>query len=69
MTQTAHRNLILEISEINEETNVFSIAKNMMFALRNNEITSRQYDLLAGELQLECLRQKLSTSNEICSLF
>jgi hypothetical protein len=69
MTQTAHRNLILEISEINEETNVFTIAKNMMKALRNNEITSRQYDLLAGELQLECLRQKLSTSSSICSLF
>jgi hypothetical protein len=69
MTQTAHRNLILEISEINEETNVFTIAKNMMKALRNNEITSRQYDLLAGELQLECLRQKLPTSNLICSLF
>ena len=69
MTQTSHRNLILEISEIDENTNVFSIAKNMMIALRNGEITNRQFDLLSGELQLECLRQKISTSNEICSLF
>jgi len=69
MTQTSHRNLILEISEIDENTNVFSIVKNMMIALRNGEITNRQFDLLSGELQLECLRQKISTSNEICSLF
>ena len=69
MTQTAKRNFMLEISEINESTNVFAIAYNMMKALKNGEITNREFELLSGNLQLECLRQKLSTSNEICSLF
>jgi len=69
MTQTAKRNFMLEISEINENTNVFAIAYNMMKALKNGEITNRQFELLCGDLQLECLRQNLSTSNEICSLF
>ena len=69
MTQTANRNFILEISEINESTNVFAIAYNMMKALKNGEITDREYELLSGNLQLECLRQKIPTSNKICSLF
>ena len=69
MTQTAKRNFMLEISEINESTNVFAIAYNMMKALKNGEITNRQFELLSGDLQLECLRQNLATSNEICSLF
>jgi hypothetical protein len=69
MTQTAKRNFMLEISEINETTNVFAIAYNMMKALKNGEITNRQFELLSGDLQLECLRQNLPTSNEICSLF
>jgi hypothetical protein len=65
----ANRTFILEISEIDETTNVFAIAYNMMKALKNGEITDRQFELLCGELKLECLRQNLSTSNEICSLF
>jgi hypothetical protein len=69
MTQTAKRNFMLEISEINESTNVFAIAYNMMKALKNGEITNTQFKLLSGDLQLECLRQNLPTSNEICSLF
>jgi hypothetical protein len=68
MTQTAKRNFMLEISEINENTNVFAIAYNMMKALKNGEITNKQFELLCGDLQLECLRQNLPTSNEICSL-
>jgi len=64
-----NRTFILEISEIDETTNVFAIAYNMMKALKNGEITDRQFELLCGELKLECLRQNLSTSNEICSLF
>jgi len=69
MIQTAHRNFILEISEIDENTNVFAIAYNMMKALKNDEKTNRQFDFLCGELQLECLRLNIQTSNEICSLF
>ena len=69
MTLSAHRNFILEISEIDETTNVFGIALNMMKALKHGEITNRQFELLCGELQLECLRKKIPTSNEICSLF
>jgi hypothetical protein len=46
MTQTAKRNFMLEISEINENTNVFAIAYNMMKALKNGEITNKQFELL-----------------------
>jgi hypothetical protein len=63
------RNLILDISEIDETQNPFAIALKMANALRNNEITSEQYDLLSGNLFLNCKRYNIETSNEICSLF
>ena len=63
------RELMLQISEIDETRNPFNIALEMMIALKNNEITSNQYDLLAGDLQINCLRYNIQTSNEICKLF
>ena len=63
------RELMLQISEIDETRNPFNIALQMMIALKNNEITSNQYDLLAGDLQINCLRYNIQTSNEICKLF
>lgn len=63
------RNLMLDISEIDETRNPFEIALKLVKALNNNEITSTQYDLLCGNLQINCERYKISTKNEICSLF
>lgn len=69
MKNSTLRNLMLDISEIDETTNPFEIALKMMNALENGEITSNQYLLLAGDLQTECNRYKIETSNNICSLF
>lgn len=63
------RNLIFDISEIDETRNPFSIALNMAIALRNNEITSEEYTLLLCDLFLNCKRYNIETSNEICSLY
>jgi hypothetical protein len=68
-TITTHRELILQISEINETKNAFKIALNLMLALKNNEITSNEYDLLCGELFYKCNKYNIETCNEICSLF
>lgn len=69
MKNSTLRDLMLQISEIDETKNPFNIALQMMEALKNDEITSNQYDLLAGDLQMACLRYHYDTSNEICSLF
>ena len=69
MKNSTLRNLMLDISEMDETSNPFTIALKMMNALKNEEITSNQYELLAGDLQTECNRYKIETSNEICSLF
>ena len=63
------RNLIFDISEIDETRNAFAIALKMMHALRDDQITSEQYNLLAGDLFLNCKKYGIETSNEICSLF
>jgi hypothetical protein len=60
MKNSAHRDLILDISEIEPTTNVFTIIKKMMFALKNNEITSNQYELLLGTLVMQCRRNKIN---------
>ena len=62
------RELMLQISEIDETRNPFNIALQMMIALRDNEITSNQYDLLAGDLKINCLRYNIELSNEVCKL-
>jgi hypothetical protein len=63
------RDLMLQIEEIDETQNAFSIAYQIMFALQNDEITNNQYELLIGDLKMNCQRYKLPTANEICSLF
>lgn len=73
MKNSTLRELMLQISEIDETRNPFGIALQMMYALKNDEITSKQYDLLAGSLEIECARYGIPTShklnNEVCSLF
>ena len=63
------RELILDIAEVDETRNPFAIALKMVKALHNKEISLEDFELLSGELQFWCVRFKIETSNEICSLF
>lgn len=63
------RELLLQIAEIETTTNAFVVAYNMMIALRDGHITSKQYDLLSGELQMTCKSYNIGTQNELVSLF
>jgi len=63
------RELMLDLYEVGETINPFGYALKLAQALRKGEITFEQYDLLCGSLQIYCQREKISTSNEICSLF
>lgn len=68
----AFRNYLLEISEIEEtqDFNVFGFALRLMKSLRNNEITSIQFDGLCHQLEYECKRNNIRTESEIgISLF
>jgi hypothetical protein len=66
---TTLRELMLDLCEVGETMNAFTYALKMMKALNDKEITSEQFKLLAGSLQIYCQREKIQTSNEICSLF
>jgi hypothetical protein len=63
------RNLLLDLYEVGESINAFQYAYDMMIALKNDEITPREYELLSGSFYLHCKRNQIETSNEICSLF
>ena len=63
------RELMLDLCEVGETINSFGYALKMMEALRDEKITSTQFHLLAGDLQIHCQKEKIETSNEICSLF
>lgn len=61
MTHTnMHRELILDISEITRETNVFEIALKMMDSLKNDLITNSQFEMLLNELIYECKKNNIS---------
>lgn len=69
MTTSTLRELMFQISEIDETKNPFRIALNMTIALKNNQISNEQFELLAGDLFKACKIYNIETSNEICSLF
>ena len=69
-TTLKHRDLLLMINDVDEPNfNVFSVAKEMMQALKFRTITSEQYDSLCMELEYQCGKHNVSTENEFCSLF
>jgi len=68
-TTITKRELHLQLSEINENSNVFSFAKNLMIALKNEVITYKEYDMFAGDLYRICLKNNIKTTNEFVSLF
>ena len=63
------RELMLDLCEVGETINAYGYALKMMKALSDKKITSEQYHLLSGSLQIHCQREKIETSNEICFLF
>lgn len=63
------RELLLQISEIETTADAFKVAYNMMIALRDDQITDKQYNMLSFELEMMTKFQGIETKNEICSLF
>ena len=66
---TTLRNLMLDLCEVGESINSFGYASKLMKALKKNQITFNQFELLCGDLYLHCQKNKIETSNDICSLF
>lgn len=63
------RELLLQISEIETSVDAFKVAHNIMIALRDGQITPKQYVLLLNELFITCKDNNISTENELVSLF
>jgi hypothetical protein len=68
-TKITKRELHFQISEIDENSNVFSFAKNLMIALKDKVITDNEYDMFCGDLYWKCLKHNIKTTNEFVSLF
>ncbi len=68
-TKKNAREFMLLLCEVGETMSAFAYALEMMISLKNDEITTKEFELLSGDLQLHCRRNKIETSNEICSLF
>jgi hypothetical protein len=63
------RELLLQIADIENTADAFKVAYNMMKALRDEQITDKQYNMLSFELEMITKFQGIETKNEICSLF
>ena len=68
-TTITKRELHLQLVEINENSNVFTFAKNLMIAIKNEVITYNEYDMFCGDLYWLCLKHNIKTINECVSLF
>jgi len=70
MTNTiTKRELHFQLSEIENTSDAFSFAKNLMIALKNNIINYNEYDMFSGDLYWKCLNRNIKTTNECVSLF
>ena len=63
------RDALLEIVEVGESINAFGYAYRLCISLRLETITLDQFDGLCKELKFHCKHNKITTSNEIASLF
>jgi hypothetical protein len=68
MKNSTLRELLLDISEIDETRNPFSIARKMVAAIKTNEIDPRQFELLTGTFYQTCGREKIHIPNQVCQL-
>ena len=60
----SYRDLMLDISEMDTNTNAFSIALKIMYSLRDDKIDHWQYDQLFNEMRYQCAKLRLKTSCE-----
>ncbi len=58
------REILFDISEIEENQNPFMIAGKMIKGLREGAITDKQYIGLSDELKFQCNKHNISTSCE-----
>ena len=63
------REAMLCLPEVEHTAHAFRYALRLMLALRKGNVTHDQYDLLAGDLQTHCIREKIETISENVSLF
>ena len=63
------KELLLQIAEIETTIDAFKVAYNMMIALRDDQISSKRYELLSNELFITCKDGNIETKNELISLF
>jgi len=60
-----HRDILLDINELGDTQNPFSISLKMMKGLREGKITNKQYENLSSQLKYECQKEGVSTKSEI----
>ena len=63
------RDALLEMVEVGESINAFGYAYRLCISLRLETISLDQFDGLCKELKFHCDNNKITTSNEIASLF
>ena len=68
-TNITKRELHLQLSEIENTSDAFKFALNLMTALKNDIINHNEYDMFSGDLYWTCLKNNIRTTNECVSLF
>lgn len=68
-TKITKRELHLQLSEIENTSDAFKFALNLMTSLKNNIITHNEYDMFSGDLYWVCLKNNIKTTSEGISLF
>jgi hypothetical protein len=63
------REFHLDLCDVKTTADAFTYALKMMLSLKHDFITNKQYELLAGSLELHCKAEGIRTKNEIASLF
>lgn len=56
------RELMLDLYEVGESLTVWAYILKMFDALKNEQITNEQYDLLSGDLLEYCRRENIPTT-------
>lgn len=68
-TKITKRELHLQLAEIENTSDAFKFAANLMNALKENIVTYNEYDMFTGDLYWTCLKNNIITTNECISLF
>jgi hypothetical protein len=63
------RDAMLSLMDVATDSNVYTYALRLMYALKHRFVTSSQYEMLCSDLQAYCKENNLSTSGQGVSLF